>query len=134
MERIYLYFCTEETHELRHYWCSVYTQTRCRRLFLELGADSVPPGRPLGSGGRSFFPSSSSFGFVRQKCVLFPFCKTHLTQSREHRNCRGRHFSAVHPLNPLLENSFRSHFSFLHLLPSASSSFFTLWVLDDCQL
>lgn len=32
-ERIYLYFCTEETHELRHYWCSVYTQTRCRASF-----------------------------------------------------------------------------------------------------
>jgi len=41
-ESIYLYFCTEETHEPRHYWCSVYTQTRCLescdRLF-ELHAD-----------------------------------------------------------------------------------------------
>lgn len=53
-ESIYLYFCTEETHEPRHYWCSVYTQTRCResRLF-ELRADFILLRRK--KGGVFFF-------------------------------------------------------------------------------
>lgn len=145
-ERIYLYFCTEETHELRHYWCSVYTQTRCRASFFGAWCRFRPPGTASRiRRAELFFPSSSSFAFVRQKCVLVPFRRTHSTQSREHRKlfCDGAALQRgagsqlfIHSIRvSSFENSFRSHFSFLHPPPpSASSSFFALWVLDDCQL
>lgn len=77
--------------------------------------------------GGAFFSSSSSFAFVRQKCVLVPFCKTHTTQSREHRTLfcdraalqRGADSQLfIHSIRvSSFENSFRSHFSFLHPTP-----------------
>lgn len=123
-ERIYLYFCTEETHELRHYWCSVYTQTRCRASFFGARCRFRPPGTASRiRRAELFFPSSSSFAFVRQKCVLVPFRRTHSTQSREHRKlfCDGAALQRgagsqlfIHSIRvSSFENSFRSHFSFL---------------------
>lgn len=151
-ERIYLYFCTEETHELRHYWCSVYTQTRCRASFFGAWCRFRPPGTASRIRRAELSPpppSSSSFAFVRQKCVLVPFRKTHSTQTREHRKLfcdRGRPNSGAQILSssstqsespPPLKVLSGPIFLFstpTPLPPSASSSFFALWVLDDCQL
>lgn len=91
-------------------------------------------------GGAFFPPSSSSFAFVRQKCVLVPFRKTHSTQSREHRKLfcdRGRPYSGAQilsssstqsesppPLKILAGPIFLFSSTTTSLPPSASSSFF----------
>lgn len=88
----------------------------------------------LDQEGGAFFPSSSSFGFVRQKCVLVPFCKNTLDAISGAQKLQRAPILSGSSTQSSLGNYFRSHFSFLHLLPSASSSFSTLWGLDDCQL
>lgn len=126
--RAYIYTFVQKRHmEPRHYWCSVYTQTRCReshdRLF-ELHADFILL-RQWPRGEEEHFLYKNKVFFFFFFFLLFTIHSTHLgsTESIWKSYITGINFKLFIQLSL---NLFFFPFCWLRLI--------CYWVLDDCQL
>lgn len=88
----------------------------------------------LDQEGGAFFPLLLLFWFCMTKMCFGSLLQNTLDAISGAQKLQRAPFLSGSSTQSSLEDSFRSHFFFLHLLLSTSSSFFTLWVLDDCQL
>lgn len=115
--KAYIYTFVQKRHEPRHYWCSVYTQTRCRESS-EHVFELHPPQTTTDGRGRSFLYINKN---IHKKAS---FHNTTCSGSTE-----GLWKSYITSINFRLINQFPLNCFFIILFPLC-----LIWIPDDCQL